>query len=165
MGFLTNVRTEIDNYKRSPYAEDRLLNLEKRLIKQAEIIDRELEKLHLDQKKLEEEKAMLPSRAQNTGAIDKSSLYNPYKQLKRRTGGKKRGHTMVNPRLSIFKAILVLLANGFREEDISKALNISKANITYYKRVMVSEMKARNSVHMVFIAIKKGILNLDSDFF
>ena len=60
------------------------------------------------------------------------------------------------------KEILILLSHGMRSSEIAHELFISRHTVNDHRKNMIKKMAARNSIHMLAIALQKRFIQLDT---
>ena len=55
---------------------------------------------------------------------------------------------------------LTLFANGKSVEEISASLKVSRSSVQYYLTIAARKLDARNRVHAVTIAVRRGLIGI-----
>jgi DNA-binding CsgD family transcriptional regulator len=61
------------------------------------------------------------------------------------------------------REVVRLVAEGYRNKEVSKKLNISVKTVASYRANIMKKLALRNIVHLVHYAIKKGIIAIEVD--
>lgn len=61
----------------------------------------------------------------------------------------------MNPRT---RQVLVMKANGMMVKQIAEKLNLHRRTVEWHVQIACLELKARNSVHAVAIAMREGLI-------
>ena len=88
-----------------------------------------------------------------------SSLVEPQTAKPRRksSGLKRRDKIVIGLRE---EQVLILLKEGYKNEEIAAKLGIHIGTVKYYVRVAIFQLQAKSTLHAVILAIKQGLIGL-----